>query len=258
MAGLHCREAARGPWWDSLSRRGGARRAGSGGIANIIGALERGRTAKGNVTAKLDKGSHDLGAVREAVQVTAGGGHALLGKHPGGKLVRRVVLRRLIVSDVQLDGQPVLASNGQLAPKRRLLHVCRKLVVRPKVQANLAHAHTTRAGEKLVQAGKRGLVQSRRTIRMRAGHDANALDERRHIRIPCGNGRLKPMPRALLRGVRRACSTCSSIHARYAEAVGKRRGTSSTGSTGTTNSRTPASAARQMAIEGSCRVKLVR
>ena len=103
----------------------------------------------------------------------------------------------LAVAYVQLNGHVAVAGNRQLIAEGPLLHVCRQLVPRAEVQADLPHADAARVVEQGVQARLCGRVlhECLCPVGMHAGYVAQVpylgrsavgkpsppISERRHI-----------------------------------------------------------------------------
>ena len=134
------------------------------------------------------------------MQVTTALGHALLRKHLRGQHVSLGVGVVRVVANVQLNGQIAFVRDAQLRPKRHLLHVRGKLVVRTEVEAYLPHAHAARTVEKDVEPSQRLVRKLGRTIGMRPRDDAHVVHEVGHI--PTGELRgNKPVLGALVQAL---------------------------------------------------------
>ena len=71
--------------------------------------------------------------------------------------------------------------HAQLPAKGRLLDICGQLVVRPEVKSDLAHSHTSRAGEKLVESPARLWAELGRTVGMGPRDDVHVVHEVGHV-----------------------------------------------------------------------------
>ena len=134
------------------------------------------------------------------MQVAAGLGHSLLGEDAHGQgmgLPHHVVHA---VADVKLNRKAQLVGHAQLAAEALLLLARAHLVVGTKVQADLAHAHATRRGQKLAHQGLGRTVEALGAVGVDARHDAHVAQEVRRVPALEG-GRNKAQPGGLVKAV---------------------------------------------------------